>query len=214
MKRLLLLAVLAASPLFGQEVRLDTVLHGGRDALISVDALPPGAEEWEAFLSTDGGAHYAVRITPHLDASIHAFRFRVPNVSTRDARIILRTGDEVHERIVAIPRSFTIEADYAQLDVGNVRASDAPGESARFDDDRVAEWRDADGEKRTRNDIALHANRTLVEESHDDLETTSASMGLVCDQRVVARASQLIQRPQNSRVIARDPLLLSRRLNI
>src|SRR5437763_3127806 len=173
MKRLLLLAVLAASPLFGQELRLDAVLHGGRDALIGVDALPAGAEEWEAFLSADGGAHYAVRITPHLDASIHAFRFRVPNVSTHDARIILRTGDEVHERIVAIPRSFTIEADYARLDLGAGTAStETNGESARFDDDHVVEWRDAGREMRHRDDAAAERAGCSVEESPDIVAPT------------------------------------------
>src|SRR6185295_17959716 len=30
-------------------------------------------EEWEAFLSIDGGAHYAIRLTPHLDRDLRRF---------------------------------------------------------------------------------------------------------------------------------------------
>src|SRR5215471_18068604 len=39
---------------------------------------PADVEEWEAFLSVDGGRTYPIRITPHLDASIHAFPWNVP----------------------------------------------------------------------------------------------------------------------------------------
>src|SRR5437763_1902966 len=174
MKRLLLLAVLAASPLFGQELRLDAVLHGGRDALIGVDALPAGAEEWEAFLSVDGGAHYAVRITPHLDASIRSYRFRVPNVATRDARILLRTGDELHERIVMVPRSFTIEADFTRLDSFGGAATEQRGESARFDEDHVVEWRDTDREMRHRDTEAIDAVTCIAPESANVAAPSSA----------------------------------------
>lgn len=214
MKRLLLLAVFAASPLFAQEVRLDAVLHGGRDALISVDALPPGAEEWEAFLSADGGAHYAVRITPHLDASIRAFRFRVPNVSTHDARIILRTGDEVHERIFAIPRSFTIEAGYMRLDLGAATVStEAFGESARFDDDHVVEWCDAGREMRHRDDNAIDDIARLTDETTDIVAPTGA-YAPVAPPRLIARVATVCRARGTFRAVTRDSLLLSTRLNI
>jgi len=214
MKRLLLLAVFAASPLFAQELRLDTVLHGGREALISVDALPPGAEEWEAFLSADGGAHYAVRITPHLDASIRAFRFRVPNVSTHDARIILRTGDEVHERIVAIPRSFTIEADYARLDLASATVStEASGESARFDDDHVVEWRDAGREMRHRDDAAAESAGCTIEES-PDIAVPGSACASIATPRLIARVATIRRALPTFRAVTRDALLLSTRLNI
>ena len=212
MKRLLLLAVLAATPAFGQELRLDAVLHGGHDALISVDALPPGAEEWEAFLSADGGTHYAVRITPHLDASVHAFRFRVPNVATRDARILIRTGDEVHERIVAIPRSFAIEADFARHDDSGTE-TEKRGESARFDDDHVVEWRDAGREMRHRDAGAIETVASLVDESRDI--AAPASLGtIVSTPRVIARVATFSPTRPKYRAITRDALLLSTRLNI
>lgn len=212
MKRLLLLALFAASPLFAQELRLDTVLHGGHDALIAVDAMPAGAEEWEAFLSVDGGAHYAVRITPHLDASIRSYTFRVPNVSTHDARILLRTGDEVHERIVMVPRSFSIDADFARLDSFGA-ATEQLGESARFDDDHVVEWRDADRQVRHRDSSDLDGVDCSIDESPDVAAPVSVCSSTETP-RLIAHVSRLRRNRPTSRAITRDTLLLSTRLNV
>ncbi|NJL27913.1 MAG: hypothetical protein HC897_08450 [Thermoanaerobaculia bacterium] len=71
-------------------------------------ALDPAIEEWEAFLSFDGGGYYAVRLTPHLDVARRRFTFRVPNTATEHARILLRFGDEVVETEVDIPQRFSI----------------------------------------------------------------------------------------------------------
>src|SRR3989442_160803 len=67
---LLVPAIVLADP---APIRLVTpvagvALRGGESTAISweADALPPEAEEWEAFLSIDGGQHYSIRITPHL----------------------------------------------------------------------------------------------------------------------------------------------------
>ncbi|HEY2091129.1 MAG TPA: hypothetical protein VGJ81_04525 [Thermoanaerobaculia bacterium] len=212
MKRLLLLAVFAASPLFAQQLRLDPVLHGGHDAVIAIDSLPAGAEEWEAFLSVDGGAHYAVRITPHLDASIRSYRFRVPNVAAHDARVLIRTGDEVHERIVAIPRSFTIDPDYARHDSFG-KATEGQGESARFDGDHVIEWRDADREVRHRDAGALQSAGGPIEESPEGIAPPSVST-TVSVPRASARLTTLRRTRPTFRAVARDTLLLSTRMNV
>lgn len=213
MKRLLLLAAFVASPLFGQEVRLDAVLHGGHDAVIAVGAMPAAAEEWEAFLSVDGGAHYAVRITPHLDASIHSYRFRVPNVATRDARILVRTGDEVHERIVMIPRAFTIDADFAAIEpLGDV-TTEQRGESARFDDDHVVEWREAGREMRHRDTDAVQRAGCSADESSEVAAPVSAS-ACIATPRLIARVAALRRTRPTFRAVARDALLLSTRLNV
>src|SRR5512142_2404949 len=102
-----LLAAAAAGRANALSVHIDqppstATLRGGSTAVIawSADDLGRDVEEWEAFLSVDGGHYYAARITPHLDVSIHQFRFTVPNVATRDARILLRFGNERNERIV------------------------------------------------------------------------------------------------------------------
>jgi hypothetical protein len=73
----------------------------------------PAVEEWEAFLSLDGGATYPVRITPHLDEDLRRVRFQVPPVPTPDARILLRFGDERHETAFEIPGRFAITASPA-----------------------------------------------------------------------------------------------------
>src|SRR5687768_2385723 len=57
-------------------------------------ALPEHTVEWEAFLSLDGGRTWPLRITPHLNISIRRFIFRVPDLPTREARLMLRFGDE------------------------------------------------------------------------------------------------------------------------
>jgi hypothetical protein len=68
----------------------------------------PRVEEWEAFLSLDGGATYPLRITPHLDQDLRRVRFRVPPIPTADARILLRFGDERRETAVELPGRFAI----------------------------------------------------------------------------------------------------------
>lgn len=67
-------------------------------------------DEWEAFLSLDGGATYPVRITPHLDQDLRRVRFQVPSVPVQDARILLRFGDERRETAVELPQRFAIAA--------------------------------------------------------------------------------------------------------
>jgi hypothetical protein len=59
--------------------------------------VPAGIEEWEAFVSIDGGKTYPVRITPHLDAGIHRFNWIVPSLPGADLSILLRFGDEQEE---------------------------------------------------------------------------------------------------------------------
>src|SRR5258706_12093071 len=82
-----------------------TVLRGGETAAISweADSLPAGAEEWEAFLSIDGGRHYAIRITPHLDIDLHRASWTVPNITANDVRVLLRVGDERRESSIEVP---------------------------------------------------------------------------------------------------------------
>jgi hypothetical protein len=213
MKRLLLLAAFVASPLLAQTVRLDPVLRGGREALIRVDRLPAGVSEWEAFLSVDGGAHYAVRITPHLDANIRSIRFHVPNVTTRDARILLRVGNEEHERIIAVPQAFAIEADYARIDFGHAAATEARGESARFDEDRVVEWRDADRELRHRDPGTVDRVSSVSNESVDSVAPTHAFASVTAP-RLIGRIAHTYTTPPTVRAAARDTLLLSTRMNV
>lgn len=56
--------------------------------------LPGGVEEMEILLSLDDGRHYAVRVSPELDARERSFRWRVPNLPAGRARLRMRLGSE------------------------------------------------------------------------------------------------------------------------
>jgi hypothetical protein len=92
----------------GDTAELEWAPLAGFDRLAEV-------EEWEAFLSLDGGATYPVRITPHLDQDLRRIRWQVPPFPSRDARILLRFGDEHRETAVEVPARFSIAAPPAGL---------------------------------------------------------------------------------------------------
>ena len=123
------------APVAGYELR------AGSLAVVEWEGQPPieEAEEWEAFLSLDGGRTHPLRITPHLDLSIRRFTFRVPAFPTRNARFLLRFGDERREVEVETPYRFTIVAG-----LGGVSPTSwislSKGERARPEDDGVVFW--------------------------------------------------------------------------
>ena len=119
----LLLLALFALPAFGEARDMALLvspasgaeLTAGSFAAIEWEglALPERTEEWEAFLSLDGGRTWPLRVTPHLDISIRRFSFQVPDFPTRDARILLRFGDEREEVGMEAPQRFSIaRADF------------------------------------------------------------------------------------------------------
>src|SRR6059058_4645622 len=110
MRKLLLVAALL---LFAPALHAGTVLRGGSFANIgwSAATLPGNAEEWEAFLSLDGGHYYAFRITPHLEVARRQFTWVVPNVDAENARILIRAGDERRETLYESPATFAIVHD-------------------------------------------------------------------------------------------------------
>jgi len=105
---------------------------------------PGQAEEWEAFLSFDGGATYPVRITPHLDLKLRRVRWQVPAVPTNDARLLLRFGDERQETTIELPQRFAIvEAPWTPLFGlfdGDARRASRPGEPALPGHPGVVAW--------------------------------------------------------------------------
>jgi len=112
-----------------------------REPFARLDALGQ-AEEWEAFLSFDGGASYPVRITPHLDVRLRRVRWQVPAIPTNDARLLLRFGDERNETSVELPLRFAIaEAPWAAPLFGGVaRHAALPGEPALPGQPGVVAW--------------------------------------------------------------------------
>ena len=141
MRRTFLLIALLCAP----ALQAGTVLRGGAFSTIERPAaLPANAEEWEAFLSFDGGRYYAVRITPHLDVARRQFTWVVPNVDTRNARILIRAGDERRETLYELPERFAIVRDARAALPRRGIAPAANGEAARAGDPGVVAWTDGD----------------------------------------------------------------------
>lgn len=231
----LLLAVMtfAALPVCASELtlvapRAGSTLAGGRSTTIEWRgaALPREAEEWEAFLSVDGGAHYAYRVTPHLDLARSRFTFEVPNVATEDARILIRVGDEHRETEFEIAGSFRIERDERLATAVPRREilEAGRGESAREGEAGVIEWVEGDRRgghlaSRTawRDVPALRAGtRNLSQDSHADAAFSApATLSLP---HVAALARHDDRQPACAEIIhdrsGRDVLLVSSRLNI
>lgn len=120
------------------------VLEGGADAVVAWrprGTLPPKIEEWEAFLSVDGGHYFAFRVTPHLDRDRQHFVFRVPNVASNDVRMLLRFGDEREEVSVSVPGRLAIRPSARLASTGGLsRTAFGRGESARPDGPGVVAW--------------------------------------------------------------------------
>ena len=102
-------------------------------------ALPGHTVEWEAFLSLDDGRTWPLRVTPHLDISIRRFTFRVPDLPTREARIMLRFGDERREVGMEAPQRFAIAKAAFLSPRDRVRVL-SRGERARDGDEGVVVW--------------------------------------------------------------------------
>jgi hypothetical protein len=203
------------------------VLRGGARATVSWSApeLPRFAEEWEAFLSVDGGKYYGYRITPHLDLDQRQFTFDVPNFETESARILIRAGDERREIEIELPQTFVIQQDHARaLTIAPLQVvEEKRGEPARPGDRGVIEWIDGnrDGSALTprsalQRPVTLTATSTLEEKS-DPLELP----GIRSNSAPPADATRLTATPtfRGTRAVAtsrtgRDVLLAYRRLNI
>ncbi|HWS70691.1 MAG TPA: hypothetical protein VN605_01195 [Thermoanaerobaculia bacterium] len=229
-----LIAFVAALPLQADmRAQLDApragaVLRGGTTATIAWSAreLPRFAEEWEAFLSADGGRHYAYRITPHLDLDQRHFTFEVPNVETGDARILIRAGDERREIELELPATFAIRQDRFKATAAGPSTLDEEqrGEPARAGEAGVIEWVDGDrdgGHLTPRS--ALHHDGTIrgaarIDAGSDSGEAAGA-ISLILERAAESRqqlsiaASSPCARAKMPRA-GRDVLLAGRRLNL
>lgn len=226
---LILAVAVCALPLSAETLRVTaphagTVLHGGSFATLAwtEPGLPQDAEEWEAFLSLDGGRYYAFRITPHLDIDRRQFDFVVPNVDTGNARILIRTGDEKRESLFELPDRFSIVRDArAELLVPRAIGSNGHAEAAREGDPVVVAWADGDraGSHVTQQSSAATANSIATV-----APKKSASSPVVAPKTLRESSAILVTvaRAQASRPFARvvdrlpyeDLLLVCRRRNI
>jgi hypothetical protein len=136
--------LLAPAPADAATLRAGTLAEIAWEPLEAFERLEE-AEEWEAFLSLDGGAHYTLRITPHLDGGLRRVLWRVPATPTNDARILLRFGDEHRETAVELPQRFAIAASPGSpLDLEPVRVSLRRGEPALPGQEGVVAWVEGD----------------------------------------------------------------------
>lgn len=144
-----LLAALAAPAMAAPPLRLvspaaGTELVAGSQAVLAWEAVADlRAEEWEAFLSLDGGRTYPLRLTPHLDLSIRRFAFRVPDLPTSRARLLIRYGNEGEEEEEAeAPWIFAIAAgpSPSAFTSPSLVQRFSPGERARRGDRGVIVW--------------------------------------------------------------------------
>jgi len=215
MRRLLLaLALTACAASAAADVtllapRAGERLEGGSDATVAWNAsmLPAHADEWEAFLSIDGGRTYAVRITPHLDRALRTFTFRVPNVASSDVRLLLRVGDESDETRIEFPQSFSIAAT-AKIDWNVVRSTEVGNDGA-------VEW--------VTSDLVRHrsggssASRAPVIDSvlpDDAVAAVGAPAALHPDDSASEITITRHQPPRVDCAAARPLLLLSTRMNV
>jgi len=112
--------LVAVEPSSGSPVRLlspvaGTPLVGGTTVELAWEPTPALArlahvQEWEAFLSLDGGLSYPLRLTPHLDLDVQRIPIPLPVIATSDARLLLRLGDERDEIAVPLAQRFVIQA--------------------------------------------------------------------------------------------------------
>ena len=204
------------------------VLRGGTRATVSWSAasLPRFVEEWEAFLSVDGGEYYAYRITPHLELDQRQFTFEVPNVETGNARILIRAGDERREIEIDLPQTFVIRQDAARaLAEPSLEVDDEErGEAARAGDSGVIEWIDGDRDgsnltPRSARQYPLNVHATPAAELHEDsveepgVRFAAAPQAAATSLAIfVAELSPI--RPASRHRTGRDVLLAYRRLNI
>lgn len=216
MRRTFLLIALLCAP----ALQAGTVLRGGAFSTIERPAaLPANAEEWEAFLSFDGGRYYAVRITPHLDVARRQFTWVVPNVDTRNARILIRAGDERRETLYELPERFAIVRDARAALPRRGIAPAANGEAARAGDPGVVAWTDGDrsGGALVERSARCDRSRVAAARSHERGVTSLAAAAAVHVRRpvVAARHDVTSHIPRAvSPARSTDILLATSRLNI
>lgn len=123
------------------------VLVGGREATVEWRPLREletlGIDEWEAFLSFDGGRDWPVRVTPHLDIELSSFRFVVPDIPSDELRLMLRFGDERRETGYILPMTLR-SVVYLGCWTPPPAPAGEPGEAARPGVPGVLLWVEGD----------------------------------------------------------------------
>jgi len=191
---------------------------------------PANVEEWEAFLSVDGGRTYPLRVTPHLDATIHRFQWNVPNLPGAQVAVLLRFGDENEERRFVFPARARIRGVASSLalfrDPEPIQA-DERGHDVDLGDEGATAWVEGSRDGSSLRHVVLHGKSMLSGRADLDIPrndgSASALNGAGGDhsiRRGVAKLhvasngfSRLPSRFESRRYVG-DILLTSRRRNI
>ena len=117
----------------------------------------PHAQEWEVFLSLDGGRTFLTRLTPHLELGMRRVTVRLPELPSADARLLFRVGDEADEREQVLPGRWRLVADEAhhaarwrmpRLGRGEPARPGAPGVLVWVEGSRDGEgWEECEGNR-------------------------------------------------------------------
>ena len=213
LRRMLPLLFFAA--LSVQAAPLPRDLRGGHFATFTLDAryVDAHTEEWEAFLSVDGGRFYSVRLTPHLDVAVRSYDVLVPNVDSGDVRLLIRTGNERVEKLHAVPTQFRIHADPDAIVPLADSAKTAP-ESARPGEAAVVVWADARGVESSAS-IPFNCHASVDDET---LEVPSTLLPThVAINNTTTATHRTTQQPNNPTTAPKAPadiLLLTTRMNV
>lgn len=131
------------------------VLEGGREVTLAWrerrDLAAAGIEEWEAFLSLDGGRQWPIRLTPHLDADLTSFRFTVPRLPSDQVRLMLRFGDERREVGYVLAPVWRVSDGAAPASLPTAAPSFGAGEVAGPDGSGTVLW--LEGDRRGRRQV-------------------------------------------------------------
>lgn len=190
-------------------------LEGGRESTLVWPAasFPSDAREWEAFLSLDDGAHFPVRITPHLDSRVRSIRWRVPNVATAHARIMVRAGDERNERFITLHETFTIVPSATTIDLASLALE--KGESATPGSEPAVEWVTSDFVTHRCAASLGSQGPQLTSEPVSIVNATTPSVTRLTPSVVQTRTFSRAARPRTPHAsLVRPLLLLTTRLNI
>jgi len=215
MFRRLLLPILLLAAVAAEGRMLPAELRGGHFATLTLvqQFVDARTEEWEAFLSVDGGRFYSVRLTPHLERSVRSYDVFIPNVESSDARLLIRTGNEVVETLHEVAQPFRIRADRDAV-LPLARAAAHAPEAARPGEADVVVW--CDGGRINSTAAMPPGCRAGIHDSVDiawdtNLPHTAAETAVVIVSRPLNRERHHI--PAAARY-SHDILLLTTRLNV
>ncbi|MBI1799377.1 MAG: hypothetical protein HYR73_06785 [Candidatus Eisenbacteria bacterium] len=98
--------------------RIGESVRAGDSIVLEWTGMDPAVDELEIQLSLDGGRHFAVRVSPELDARAGRYVWRVPNLACADARLRLRfcrEGREIEGESLAAFRIAARPMEAAEL---------------------------------------------------------------------------------------------------